>query len=454
MSTTDWTNELRDVVEAAMARLHVPGVAIGVLHEGREETACLGVTSAEQPLPVDAATLFQIGSITKTFLATLVARLVEAGRLDLHRPVRDYLPDLRLGDPAATAETTMTHLLTHTGGWEGDEFADTGMGDDALTRYVAGMAELPQLTPPGAIFNYNNAGFSLAGRVVEAVTGQSFEAAMREWLLGPLGMRQAAFFADEVITERFAVGHIVRDEGATVARPWALARSAHPAGGLAANVHDLFRYARFHLGDGTVADGVRLLRTDTLQDMRAARVAITTTGGAVGLAWMLRTADGVGIVQHGGATNGQNTSFLLAPERDFALIVLTNSDRGRFLCEEVNTWALRRLLGLATPEPALTTLPAGALAAYAGRYTKRLSDIEITVRDGEAVLRVIPKGGFPKSDSPPPPAPPPARLGFYDPDHAVVLDTFQRGTRLEFLRDEAGRIVWLRSGVRLFARQP
>ena len=86
-------------------------------------------------------------------------RLVESGVLDLDAPIRNYLPDFRMRDADVTARVTMRHLMTHTGGWEGDYFLDTGDGDDALERYVAAMAELPQLTPLGTQWSYNNAAF-------------------------------------------------------------------------------------------------------------------------------------------------------------------------------------------------------------------------------------------------------------------------------------------------------
>ena len=100
--------------------------------------------------PVDEYTLFQVGSITKTLVATAAHGWWTQGRLDLDRPVQEYLPELRLADPVASASVTSRHLLTHTAGWVGDHFADTGRGDDALARYVVEMADLEQLTPPGA----------------------------------------------------------------------------------------------------------------------------------------------------------------------------------------------------------------------------------------------------------------------------------------------------------------
>ena len=131
----------------------VPGVAIGLIADGEEWFASFGVTSVEHPLPVDADTLFQIGSITKTVTATALMRLVEQSRLDLDVPVRRYLPELRLRDEDVARRVTLRHLLTHHGGWFGDFFDDTGSDDDALARYVERLDTLEQLTPLGALWS-------------------------------------------------------------------------------------------------------------------------------------------------------------------------------------------------------------------------------------------------------------------------------------------------------------
>ena len=147
--------QLSDFVVAEMRRLSVPGVAIGLIHNGREHLAGFGITSVENPLPVTADTLFQIGSTTKTITGTIVMRLVEQGLIGLAAPVKQYLPELSLQDKTAEAAVTTRHLLTHMGGWLGDFFRETGSGDDALARYVAEMAGLPQVVPAGAVWSYN-----------------------------------------------------------------------------------------------------------------------------------------------------------------------------------------------------------------------------------------------------------------------------------------------------------
>ena len=195
----------------AMERYRVPGVAIGMVRAGGEEVAGFGVTSFEHPLPIDGDTLFQIASDTKTMTATVIMRLVERGALDLDAPVRRYIPAFRLRDPAAQEQATVRHLVTHTGCWLGDCFADFGNGNDALERYVAAMAELEQLTPLGEIWHYSNSSFALLGRLIEVVTGKTYEDATRELLFIPLGMTRSCFSAGEAITHRVAIGHYVVD---------------------------------------------------------------------------------------------------------------------------------------------------------------------------------------------------------------------------------------------------
>src|SRR5215216_3383990 len=197
--------ELDDFVVTHMAALKIPGVAIGVIAGDREHATGFGVTNVDHPLPVDTDTLFQIGSTTKTFTGTTVMRLVEQGKLDLEAPVRTYLPAFRVADPVVSQQVRLRHLLTHTAGWQDPSFVETGDGDDALARFVDGMADLPQIAPLGNYFSYNNGAVCLAGRVIEAVTGQTYEAAVAELVLSPLGLERASFFPEEIMTDAFAV---------------------------------------------------------------------------------------------------------------------------------------------------------------------------------------------------------------------------------------------------------
>ena len=252
--------ELDDRIEAAMKRYQVPGVAVGVWWQGREHLRGFGVTNVDHPLPVDADTLFRIGSTTKTFTATAMMRLVEQGRVDLAAPARKYLPEFGLSDEAAAANVTVRQLLNHSAGWMGDDYGDFGRGDDALARYVAAMKQLPQLTPPGQVFAYNNAAIVVAGRVIERLTGKPYETALQELVLGPLGLKHSGFFTDQLIGETISASHgVEKDRAVVTTGAWAFPRSIDSTGGLISSAREQLAYARFHLGDGTGADGKRVL---------------------------------------------------------------------------------------------------------------------------------------------------------------------------------------------------
>ena len=135
------------LVQAQMALHSVPGVAIGILDEGRVTTRAFGVTNVDHPLAVTDDTLFQIGSISKTFTGTAIMRLVEQGKVELTAPLRRYLPEFRVKDADASARATVQDTLTHMGGWEGDFFDDPSSGDDALQRQVA---EWPRSSRPAS----------------------------------------------------------------------------------------------------------------------------------------------------------------------------------------------------------------------------------------------------------------------------------------------------------------
>jgi CubicO group peptidase (beta-lactamase class C family) len=435
-----------------MEEKRIPGVVVGILQDGEVSTAGFGVTNTDHPLPVTEETLFQIGSITKTFTCLAVMRLVEAGKLDLDATVRSCLPDFAVVDETASARATVRHLLTHMGGWVGDLFEDTGPGDDALQKYVADMAELEQLAPLGTVWSYNNAGFSLTGRVIEQVTSKSCEAALKELVLEPLGLENCYLDPAEVITHRFAVGHNVAEKGPQVARPWALPRAVRAAGGIVCPVRDLLRYARFQLGDGTSEDGTRLLQPETMTAMHSPQVSIWGKEHQMGLAWFIDDVDGTRTLSHGGGTNGQITLLTLVPDHQLALAVLTNADRGGDLTGDVNKWILKEYLGLESEEPAAIESTAEELAAYVGRYVRPFAEIELGILGGKLVGQLTFKGSFPTKDSPPPPSPPPASIARCEEDRLLILDGPAKGSTVDVIRKPDGTIGWLRMG-RLHRRE-
>jgi CubicO group peptidase (beta-lactamase class C family) len=436
----------------AMTRQKVPGVAFGLTCDGLDFARGFGVTSVSHPLPVDENTLFQIGSTTKTFTATALMRLVEAGKLDLDAPLRTYMPDFTMKDPDVTARVTTRHLLTHTGGWEGDWFEDTGDGDDALAKYVKFMSKLPQLSPLGALLSYNNAAFSLAGRVIEVLTGKTYEAALKELVLRPLGLKRSLLFPTHVMLHSFAVGHATVADKTIVLRPWQITRAGHAAGGIAASMIDQLRYARFHLGDGTGEDGTRVLAPETIAAMQTPGV-VGELDYRMGLAWRIQGDGDSRFVYHGGGTWGQISAFNMAPRRKFAFAVMTNSNSGGLVARDAVRDLLRQFLSIDEPEPDEIAMSATQMAEYAGRYEQLLGDVELKVEDGKLMFHVIPKGGFPTRDIPPGPPPPPFRVGLVALDRIAMLEPATKDVQGEFLRSPDGKIAFLRWGARIHVRK-
>ncbi|HEX8133960.1 MAG TPA: serine hydrolase domain-containing protein, partial [Actinomycetes bacterium] len=346
---------LSEFVAATATRFGIPGVAVGVWADGREVYACHGMTSVDNPLPVDRDTLYLLGSVTKTYTAATLLRLVADGRVELDAPVRRYVPELRLRDDRAAAQMTMLNLLNHTAGLDWGLIADFGEGDDALAGYVVRMAELDLVAAPGERASYSQAGYNLAGRIVEKVTGLTFERAVASLVLEPLGLANSFFARDDVMTRRFAVGHNRREDGTlSIARLWRRSRGDNPGGGLASSVADQLRWARFQLGDGRGQGGVRVLPAEVLGRMREPTVALraSTLGDAIGIAWFLRDVDGVRTVGHGGSANGQFAELLIVPERDFAVVALSNAGPDGTNCNQaIVRWALQTWLGVTDRDP-------------------------------------------------------------------------------------------------------
>jgi len=450
---------LSDFVEATATRHGIPGVAVGVWAEGTEVHACHGVTSIDNALPVDEATLFRLGSVTKTYTATALMRLVADGRVELAAPVRHYVPDLRLKDDQAAEVVTVQNLLNHTAGLDWGVITDTGDGDDALAGYVARMAELELIAPPGTRASYSQAGYNLAGRVLERITGQTYEAAITSLVLEPLGLTHSFFSPAAVMTRRFAVGHNLDEDGTlSVARPWHGTRGNNPGGGLASSVSDQLRWARFHLGDGRTESDARLLPTDLLNRMKEPTVALrgSTLGDALGTGWFLRDVDGVGTVGHGGSANGQFAELLIVPERDFAVVALSNAGpNGIPFNQAAVRWALQTYLGLTDRDPEPIPYDKARSQDLIGTYEIDAMTLTIATDDSGLSLDVRIKPEIRAASATElPPDLAPATVGLLpgDTDEYIVTSGGLQGQRGFFTRDENGTIVGVDLAGRLFNR--
>ncbi|WBP84551.1 serine hydrolase domain-containing protein [Kitasatospora cathayae] len=448
--------QLSEFVAATAEGLGIPGVAVGVLVNGQEVFASHGVTSIDHPLPVDERTLFHLGSVSKTFTATALMRLVAEGRVDLDAPVRRYVPELRLADEQAAEQITVLNLLNHTAGLDWN-LIDPGDEDGTLAGFVGKLAELPLVAPPGTRASYSQAGYNLVGRIIENVTGQSYEQAVAALLLEPIGLSNTFFDLDEVMVRKFAVGYN-RDGDGTLraARPWksyqAGARGNNPGGGIVSSVSDLLAWARFQLGGG---DG--LLPAGTLHGMRERTVELrgSSLGDGFGIGWFLREVNGVRTIGHGGSGNGQFADLVIVPERNFAVVALAAGPDGYVLTQAVTRWALEHCLGLAERDPEPIAHDEQRAREVAGRYESDVMNLDI-LTDGTRLTLAV--GIKPEiraaSDVDMPADYPAATMGFLpgDADEYLITEGGLKGQRGFFTRDSAGAVVGVDLGGRLFGR--
>ncbi|WP_193608745.1 serine hydrolase domain-containing protein [Nocardioides lijunqiniae] len=388
---------------ALIEKYDVPGAAVAVLAEGRVVDHAAGVLSRTTGVEATVDSVFQIGSVTKVWTATLVMQLVDEGLLDLQVPIRTYLPEFRIADESAAVKITTHQLLKHTAGFEGDIFTDTGVGDDCVEKYLEVLHDVPQLFAPDELFSYNNAGYCVLGRLVEVLRGKSYDACLRDHIIAPLGLTHTATNVYEAILHRAAVGHIQPEPGAAyqAAPIWALARSNSPAGSmLSMRPRDLVAFARMHLDGGLAPDGTKVLEPGTVAAMQEPQVALPylgLMGTHWGLGWELfDTPDGV-LVGHDGNTIGQAAFLRIVPEKGVAIALLTNGGDAFPLYRDIYSHLLSELADVTMPTlPVPPTEPEELVDAsrYVGTYSAQVFDIDITQDDEQRVWMDIKPSGI------------------------------------------------------------
>jgi CubicO group peptidase (beta-lactamase class C family) len=393
MATTTERSTLRDRLEELRERHGVPAASVGVLSGDEIDAAASGVLNLATGVEATADSLFQIGSITKVWTATLVMQLVDEGRIELDAPVRRYLPGFRVADEEVSGAVTIRHLLTHTSGIDGDHFADTGRGDDYLERYVETCAELPQVHPLGATMSYCNTGYTILGRVLEVVTDSVWDELLRTQLIGPLGLTHTVTLPEDVLRFRAAIGHIQPPGQELMPAPaWGLPRTAGPAGAICSTAVELLEFARLHLEDGLGRDGTRLLSEDAARAMRERQVEVPTGGideseAHWGLGWSVYTWSGRTVVGHDGGTIGQAAFLRVVPDSNTAVALLTNGGDPYGLFRDLCGELLAESAGIQLPPAPVPpeSPPAVEATSYVGRYDRAGASLEVVARDGSLV---------------------------------------------------------------------
>jgi CubicO group peptidase (beta-lactamase class C family) len=339
-----------DSLFAAAAGRPLPGAAVLVLRDGAVvHSKAYGLASVEAGTPNTPRTRFRLASVSKSFTALLVLQLVEQGRLRLDDPLEAFVPGVVGGD-----RMTIRHLLSHTAG-----MPDFMRFEDA--------AKLPRESAPGERLNYSNLGYSALGRVIEKVTGRSYEAHLREAILAPLGMKDSGCDRREAPPADRAVGYLFDPAGGVKVAEYTDSGSDFAAGGLFSTTEDMALWVKGLLGG-------RIVSPATLEE---AWTPVTLDGGrqgAYGYGFMLVPYRGLREVGHGGDISGFNSYVAFYPSEKLAVVVLSNvgmrppgplPDAGAIAHQVVEILAVDRLGPQWPPQVAIAP---EALDRYVGRY--------------------------------------------------------------------------------------
>jgi CubicO group peptidase (beta-lactamase class C family) len=363
--------ELTSLLDEHAARHSLPGAALGVLRGGDATVACHGFAEVATGTPIGPETRFSLGSLTKPIVATVIARLADAGRLSFDDPVASRVPELR-GSPWAE-DATVRDLLANSSGLplrselEFGFDARRGRDEGALARLTAAAAGREPRAP---FWSYSNVGWCVLGRVIETVTNAVWEESVRTHLLEPAGM-ETEFATAPGVADRVH-GHEVTPDGVTAVEPLT-ARAYGPAGTTGvATVDDLLRFAALHLEDASLA-ALRTVHAD---------VSILGWLDGWGLGWASFDWGGPDVWGWDGLVPGERSILRLLPEHEAALVLTTNAGSGRAMYRSLFGELVPSLFGSSFP-PLRLEPPSGAgvdLARYAGVYAWPDREVRVTDR--------------------------------------------------------------------------
>ena len=329
--------DLDEIVGEFVERNSIPGLAVGVVKEGEVVyTGGFGLADPKTGRKVTADSLFHLASVSKTFTATAIMQLAEKGNLDLDAPVVTYLPYFQLDDERAR-EITIRQMLSHTSGmpdvqdygWEKPE-ADEG----ALERYVKSLADRKLILPPGKMFAYSNMAYEVLGDVVSKVSGMTFEAYVRKYILEPLEMKSSTLLKEETDEGLRTTPHVGRAE-AVVSDVYPYHRAHAPSSTMHSSAKEMCNWILANAQRGKFQDR-RILKQETVDQMWTPGVPIGPRR-TIGLCWMLGESPYGPTRFHTGRDVGFRSFLTILPEHQGGLVILTNYSEVRFrdLADEI-----------------------------------------------------------------------------------------------------------------------
>ncbi len=324
-----WTERLAELdrrIEAERARLGVVGMSLVVVAEGEIIHARGYGERALGGAPVDADTLFAIGSTTKAFTAMLVVMAAEAGRLDLSASPRTCLPEFALRDREADAKITIRDLLTHTSGLMATDLA-WATGALSTGELIGLLREAEPVAPLGSAYRYQNLMYVAAGECAARALGGTYEGSLRTHILDKIGMADATLHIGEMIrAPDHAEGHHLGPDEKARAVPMRNLDAVAAAGGINASARMLGAWLQTLLGEGTYRK-TRLVQPSTFAQLLEPRIAVAP-GMDYALGWLRSRWQNGWQYSHTGGIDGFSALIAMLPEREIGFALLTNVDDG------------------------------------------------------------------------------------------------------------------------------
>jgi CubicO group peptidase (beta-lactamase class C family) len=372
-----------EIVARWMSDGSIAGLAVGVRRGGQPlHAAGYGQADVENGLPVNAQSVFHVGSITKQFTAAAILQLEEAGALTLDDPIARHLPY----GPDFAPGVTIRSLLNHTSGIKNYTTLERWwrtIGVEMTPEEVVSLfKDEPLDFAAGDRFSYSNSGYFLLGWILERASTKPYGGYLNEHFATPLDLPSTRYCDDRALVPNRARGYQwVDDELANA--PYVSMSQAYAAGGVCSNVIDLLRWSRLLSGGAVVgADGyARMATPDTLNDG-------TPIEYGYGLAVGYR--DGRRRVSHVGATLGFASFITEYPDDDLGIVVLSNTEEAPVAAIEADI--ARALLGIERPDLRDIPLTPEELALYSGRYDMALAEVSILPEGGALVAEIVVPG--------------------------------------------------------------
>jgi CubicO group peptidase (beta-lactamase class C family) len=371
-----------------LASWEVPGCAVAAVQDGHVVlVAGWGLRDLDTKLPVTPDTLFAIGSTTKAFTAATVGTLIDDGVLEWERPLRDYVPELRLSDPVVTDRLTVIDLLSHRSGLPRHEMVWLGHPDRSRAELVRRMRFLPLSKDLRQAFQYCNLGYLAAGYAVDVLSGTPWEDYLRTRLLVPLGMGRSNLSVDDMSADPDHATAYERRQGVVVPVPQRPVTVA-PAGAVNSCAADLTRWLLAQLGAGQV-DGRAIMSADTVARQHEPHIVLpedrtfpASTRHAYGLGWLIGRYRDHRLLEHGGGIDGFQTECMLLPDDGIGVAVMTNTSSSA-MAPVVAYRVLDELLGL---EP----------IDWFSTFKARFDTLMAGMREARGARRVVPDAPLPR----------------------------------------------------------